>query len=291
MIPREIFRLVKRIEIQTTRLVDTVFAGQYQSAFKGEGIEFAEVREYIPGDDIKTIDWNVTARAGFPHVKLFHEERELSVFFAVDVSSSLHFGSQTRLKSEVAAELCSVLAFSAINNNDKIGLILISDQVEKMIPLKKGKQHVLRVVREILTFKEYNKKTKLSTGLDTIGKVLTKRNVLFVISDFMDKSFKRSLSVLNKKHDVIAINLYDPFEYELPDKGLVEFSDLETKKRLFVNMSDKRFRKNFKKIAIENKLERDKYFLSQGIDKIDIDVSKPYIKPLLAFFKKRENRI
>ena len=290
MIPREIFKQVKHIEIRTTRLVNTMFGGQYESVFKGQGIEFAEVREYYPGDDIRSIDWNVTARTGNPFIKVFHEERELTVIFAVDVSSSFHFGSGEKLKSEIAAELCALLAFSAVQNNDKIGLLIFSDKVEKYIPIKKGKQHVLRVVREILYYEPESKGTDLRLGIETLNRMLTRRAVIFLISDFIDEGYEKPLKILARYHDVIAINIFDPRERDMPDVGFIALEDAETGKSVFINTKSHNFRDRYRKKALENKNTADSFFKSKAIDKIDIDITKSYIKPLRAFFQMREKR-
>ena len=290
MIPREIFKQVKHIEIRTTRLVNTMFGGQYESVFKGHGIEFAEVREYYPGDDIRSIDWNVTARTGNPYVKVFHEERELTVIFAVDVSSSFHFGSGEKLKSEIAAELCALLAFSAVKNNDKVGLLIFSDKIEKYIPINKGTQHVLRVVREILYYEPESKGTNLRLGIETLNTILTRRAVIFLISDFFDIEYEQPLKILARYHDVIAINIFDPRERIIPSVGYIELEDAETGKTLLINTKNNDFRKRYNQSAIENKNKADSFFKSKGIDKIDIDITKSYVKPLRAFFQMRAKR-
>ena len=290
MIPREIFKQVKHIEIRTTHLVDTMFGGQYESVFKGQGIEFAEVREYIPGDDIRAIDWNVTARTGNPYIKIFHEERELTVIFVVDVSSSFHFGSGEKLKSEIAAELCALLAFSAVKNNDKIGLLIFSDKIEKYIPMKKGKQHVLRVVREILYYKPENKGTNLRLGLETLNRILLHKAVIFLISDFIDVGYEKPLKILARNHDVIAINIFDPRERVIPSVGYLELEDAETGKTMSVNTKDSSFLERYQQEARNSKNEMDAMFNSNGIDKIDIDVTRSYVKPLRTFFKMRSKR-
>ncbi|MBU1862585.1 MAG: DUF58 domain-containing protein [Candidatus Omnitrophica bacterium] len=290
MIPKGIIKQIKYIEIRTTQLVDAMFGGQYESAFKGHGMEFAEVREYYPGDDIRSIDWNVTARTGFPHVKVFHDERELTVFFAVDVSSSFLFGSEQKLKSEIAAELCAVLAFSAIRNNDKIGLLMFSDTIEKYIPIKKGKQHVLRVVRDILYHKVEHKGTNLQLGFETLNNVLTRKAVVFVISDFIDKDYELSLKILARNNDVIAINIFDPRERTMPSVGYVELEDAETGETMFLNTKSEAFREQYQKAAAENAYAKNHLFNSKGIDKIDIDITQSYVKPLRAFFESRKKR-
>jgi len=292
MIPREILKQIKKIEIRTTKLVNTTFGGQYESVFKGMGMEFAEVRNYYPGDDVRSIDWNVTARTGVPHVKVFVEERELTVIFAVDISSSFRFGSGDRLKSDVAAELTALLAFSAVRNNDKIGLLLFSDKIEKYIPIKKGKRHVLRVVREVLYYQPENKGTNLRFGFETLSKILTRNAVIFIISDFYDnEEYQRPLKILARRHDVCVINIFDPRERVLPKTGYVQLKDAETSETLFLNTTSNAFRKRYKTVAEENRNKTNTFFKSRGIDKVDIDVTQSYIKPLRAFFEMREKRI
>src|SRR3989338_10663915 len=231
MIPKEILKEVKHIEIKATRLVNDLFGGEYESVFKGRGMEFSEVREYIPGDDIRTIDWNVTARSQHPFVKKFIEERELTVVFVVDRSQSLLFGSQGKLKSTVAAEIAGLLAFSATKNNDKVGLLINTDRIEKFVPPKKGKSHVLRVVREILYFKPAASRTNLRVALEHLYRILTRSAVIFVISDFMDAGFEKALKILHQKHDLIAIQIRDPREQSIPACGWIELEDAETGER------------------------------------------------------------
>ncbi len=290
MIPKEIYKQVKNIEIRTTRLVDSTFGGQYESVFKGHGIEFSEVREYYPGDDIRTIDWNVTARTGDPYVKIFHEERELTVIFAVDVSSSFHFGSGKKLKSEIAAEICALLAFSAVKNNDKIGLLIFSDKIEKNIPVKKGSKHVLRVIREILYYEPESKGTNIRLGLETLNRFLTRRAVIFLISDFFDDGYEQSLKILARYHDVIAINIFDPRERDIPSVGYIELEDPETGRTLFINTNNSKFRERYKQNAAQYIQKADSFFKSKGIDKIDININESYVKPLRNFFQIREKR-
>lgn len=290
MIPKEILKQVRRIEIRTTRLVNDLFGGEYQSVFKGQGIEFADVREYVPGDDIRTIDWNVTARSQHPFVKKFVEERELTVVFVVDMSGSQFFGTQGRFKSEVAAEITALLAFSAVRNKDKIGLLIASDQVEKYIPVKKGRTHVLRVVREILYFQPRHRGTRLQAALEYLSRVLTRTAVVFLISDFMDEGFEKPLRVMSQRHDLIAIHLWDPRERDLPPAGLIEIEDPETGNRLLADTSDPNFRGRYEALGREREEALDRLFKSFGIDRVGIDISQPYAEPLMKFFRARERR-
>lgn len=291
MIPKEIFKKVKHIEIRTTRLVNDLFGGEYQSVFKGQGIEFADVREYVPGDDIRTIDWNVTARSQHPFVKKFVEEREMTVMFVVDMSGSEYFGSGLRLKSEVAAEITALLAFSAVKNNDKIGMLIITDEVEKYVPPKKGKSHVLRVVREILYYKPKRLLTRLQSALQYLHNVLTRTAVVFIISDFIDEGYEKALKILNKRHDVIAIRLKDRREEELPSIGLVEFQDRETGQMVLVDTSLQTLRSSYAKQSKEREAKLDKLFKTLRVDKIDISAESSYVEPLIKFFKLREKRL
>jgi len=290
MIPKEILKKVRQIEIRTGRLVNDVFAGEYESIFKGRGMEFHEVREYVPGDDIRSIDWNVTARAGHPYVKKFIEERELTVIIMADVSGSGSFGTRNKMKIELMAEIGAVLSFSAIKNNDKIGLLLFTDKVEKFIPPKKGRPHVLRVIRELLYYKPESKKTSINSALEYLGKVLKKRAVVFLISDFMDSDYERLLRILNKRHDVIGVSISDPREKDLTDIGLVEFEDAETGEGLFLDTGDDLLKKELAKKMVSFTDARKKAFKSMGIDSVDITTDKPYIEPLILFFKARAKR-
>ena len=247
MIPKKIFQKVKRIEIKTRGLVNDLFGGEYHSIFKGRGMTFSEVREYNPGDDIRLIDWNVTARTGSPFIKVFEEERELTVFLLVDISSSGEFGTRSQLKKDYIAEIASVLGFSAIKNNDKVGLILFSDVVEKYIIPKKGKTHVLRVVRELLYTDPIGSKTSIRQALDYLLKVAKRKCVVFLLSDFLDDNYISSLKVVNKKHDCVAIQILDPAELEFPDLGLVKVEDPETGEMLWVDTSSKEMMQQLKK--------------------------------------------
>ncbi|MFA5388155.1 MAG: DUF58 domain-containing protein [Candidatus Omnitrophota bacterium] len=290
MIPKEILKKVRQIEIMTGRLVNDVFAGEYESVFKGRGMEFHEVREYVPGDDIRSIDWNVTARTGHPYVKKFVEERELTVIIMADISGSGGFGTRNKMKTELMAEIGAVLSLSAIKNNDKIGLLLFTDKVEKFIPPQKGRPHVLRVIRELLYYKPGSRKTSINSALEYLGRVLNKRSVVFLISDFMDSGYEKLLRIINKRHDITAISISDPAEKILPDIGLVEFEDAETGEILFVDTGDSSLKKEFAKKKDFSVDARNKAFRSIGIDSIDISTDKPYIQPLIRFFKMRARR-
>ncbi len=291
MIPKEILRQVRRIEIQTTRLVNDLFGGEYKSVFKGQGIEFADVREYVPGDDIRSIDWNVTARSQQPFVKKFVEERELTVVFLVDMSGSQFFGTSGRLKSEVAAEITALLAFSAVRNKDKVGLLIATDQVEKYTPIKKGRTHVLRVVREILYFKPKHRATNLQVALDYLNRVLTRTAVVFLISDFMDPGFEKSLRIMSRRHDLIALHLWDPKERQLPPVGLIEMEDPESGERVLADTSDSDFSTAYEKSAQTREDNLDHLFKSLGVDRVVIDISQSYSEPLMRFFRLREKRL
>ncbi len=291
MIPKEILKKVKRIEIATRGLVNEVFSGEYHSVFKGRGMEFAEVREYQMGDDIRNIDWNVTARAGHPYIKVFDEERELTVMLLVDVSSSGNFGTASQMKGEVAAELCAVLAFSAIKNNDKVGLIIFSDKIEKFIPPRKGKQHVLRVIREILYFKPEDSKTDLNVSLEYLSRVIKRRSIVFLVSDFLTEGYEKSLQVANKKHDIIAINIIDPREVELPNVGFIELEDAETGETVIVDTASPSIRGSFYSQSKEERDKREKFFKSIGVDNINIKTDQSYVEPITRFFRMRAKRM
>ncbi len=287
----EIIKKVRKIEIHTTKLVNDLFGGEYQSVFKGQGIEFADVREYIPGDDIRSIDWNVTARSDKAFIKKYIEERELTVLFAVDMSGSQCFGSVAKLKSEIAAEITALLSFSAVKNHDKTGLLIFSDEVEKFVPVKKGRTHVLRVVREILGYQPKKKGTHIQSAVQFLSRILTRTAVIFVISDFMDSDFEKGLKVLSQKHDVIAIHVHDPIETQLPTAGLVELYDNETGRTALIDTSSKRVRNAFEKTEITRLDRLDSIFKKLGIDRIMISSAESYVEPLIRFFKKREGRV
>jgi len=296
MIPKEILEKILRIDITTNRLVTDVFAGAYHSVFKGRGMEFDEVREYQPGDDIRSIDWNVTARTGFPHIKKYVEERELTVMILVDASASVHFASVNQLKNKLAAEIAAILAFAAIRNNDKVGLLMFTDEVELYIPPKKGKSHVLRVIREILYFKPKGKATSLPKTLEYLAKVLRRRATVFVISDFVsshadDAPMTKALRIANQHHDLIAVTLTDPREINLPDCGLVEVMDAETGKRTVIDTSHERLRQEYHSRAASGLKKRTRMFDGIGIDHIDITTDVPYNKALVSFFAQRRRRL
>ena len=291
MIPKEILKKVKRIEIATRGLVNEVFSGEYHSVFKGRGMEFAEVREYQIGDDIRSIDWNVTARSGHPYVKVFDEERELTVMLLVDVSSSGNFGTTSQMKGEVAAELCAVLAFSAIKNNDKVGLIIFSDKIEKFIPPRKGKKHVLRVIREILYFKPEDSRTDLNVALGFLSRVIKRKSIVFLISDFLTENYEKSLQIANKKHDIISIDIIDPREVEMPGVGFLELEDAETGETIVVDTSNPVIRNDFYSQSKEERESREKFFKSIGVDNIDIKTDQSYVEPITRFFRMRAKRM
>jgi uncharacterized protein (DUF58 family) len=290
MLPAELVKKIRQIQIYTSRMVSASFAGQYESVFKGRGMQFEEVREYMPGDDVRTIDWNVTARAGKPYIKRFVEEREMTVMLVVDLSASGDFGTSGKLKNELAAEFCAVLAFAAIKNNDKVGLIIFTDQIELYIPPKKGTSHVLRLIRELLHFKIPNKKTDIPLALEYLGRVIRKHATVFLVSDFIAEDFSRRLSLVNKRHDVIAVTVRDPAEKEMPKAGLIEFKDAETGKTRMIDSSSKAFGKFYRK---QNQLKAEKLsqlFRSINVDSIDIATDRPYINDLVKFFHMRHRR-
>jgi uncharacterized protein (DUF58 family) len=294
MIAREILKKVRQIEIRTNREVTDVLGGQYHSVFKGCGMEFEEVREYLPGDEVRSIDWNVTARFGHPFVKKFKEERELTVMLVVDVSASGQFGSVRQTKNELAAELAAVLAFSAIRNNDKVGLIMFTDEIELYVPPKKGRRHVLRVVREILAFQPKGRGTNLELALDYLNHIQSRRAVTFVLSDFQvgdTESVLKKLRVASKRHDVVALNLRDPREEELPAVGLVELRDAETGERTLVDTLDPTVRETFAATARAGLEALRRLLCSASVDQVEIRTDADYMLPLIKFFRMRERRI
>ncbi len=290
MIPKEIIQKVRKIEIRTRRFVNESLAGQYHSVFKGRGMEFSEVREYTPGDDIRIIDWNVTSRFGHPYVKRFVEERELTVVLMVDLSGSTDFGTLERMKIELATEICALLAFSAIRNNDRVGLLLFTDFVEKFIPPKKGRQHVLRLIRELLYFKPKSRGTDLSASLQYMHSAIKKRSVVFIISDFISRDFDKVLKVVSKKHDIIAISVSDPREQVLPNVGLMRFEDSENAAIHLLDTSKEYVRKEFEKLASRRRESLKSLFRNIGIDQIDVQTDRPYDKALIGFFRERARR-
>ena len=294
MISKEVLKKVRQIEIKTSSIVNSVLSGAYHSSFKGRGMEFAEVREYVPGDEIRDIDWNVTARHGSPFVKKFTEERELTVVLVVDASSSGDFGSQGEMKGEVRATISALLAFSAIKNNDRVGLLIFTSQVEMFIPPQKGKKHVLRVIRELLYFKPREKGTDLSGALEYLNKILKRRAVVFVISDFATGDFERPIKLLARRHDGVAITVWDPREKEIPDVGFIELEDAETGEIILVDTSDEEFRKTFKKEAAKESSLLKRLFRRLRIDFVEILIQPKYddtIHPLLEYFRKRSAKI
>ena len=286
----ELLKKVRKIEIKTKGLSKNIFSGEYQTAFKGKGMAFSEVREYLPGDDVRTIDWNVTARYNNPYIKVFQEERETTVILLIDLSGSSDFGTQSQLKREIATEISAVLSFSAINNNDKIGVIFFSDKIEKFIPPKKGKSHILRIIRELITFQPSSKKTNIEVALKYFNSVIKKRAICFIISDFMDDNFEKSLKIAKNKHDIIGLNINDEREKNLVNVGMIKVIDSETGIIRWIDTSDTRnrniFNYNHKKQAEDLK----NIFSSSGVDFININTGQDYIKPLMNFFKKRGNK-
>ena len=286
----ELLKKVRKIEIKTKGLSNHIFSGEYHTAFKGKGMAFSEVREYQPGDDVRSIDWNVTARYNSPFVKVFEEEREMTVILLIDVSGSSDFGTQTQLKREVATEIAAVLAFSAINNNDKIGVIFFSDKIEKFIPPKKGKSHILRIIRELITFESESKKTNIEVALKYFNNVIKKRAVCFILSDFMDTNFDKSLKIARNKHDIVALRIHDDREEILPNVGLLKVEDAESGEMRWVDSSNKKVRTNYNNNYREFEKELKQNLQSSGVDHIDIKTGKDYIKPLMNFFKNRGKR-
>lgn len=283
----ELLKKVRKIEIKTRGLSKQIFAGEYHSAFKGRGMAFSEVREYQYGDDIRNIDWNVTARFNSPFIKIFEEERELTVMLLIDVSGSGDFGSQELFKKEQITEIAAVLSFSAIQNNDKIGVIFFSDKIEKFIPPKKGRTHTLRIIRELLEFKPESTRTNIAEALRYFTNAIKKRSTAFIISDFMDSGFDDALKIANNKHDVVALRVYDVREQELPNVGLIRMNDAETGNARWVDTSNKRIREAFKKNRLKKDAELNDLFLKSGVDKAIIRTDQDYVKPLINLFKRR----
>ena len=295
---KEILKKVRQVEIRTNRLVNDALAGQYHSVFKGSGMNFDAVREYVRGDELKRIDWNVTARAGTPFVKEFTEERELTIMLLVDVSGSGEFGSGKQSKRELVAELASVLAFSATKNNDKVGLILFTDEVELYIPPRKGRSHVLRVIREILFFEPKRIGTNIENAMDFVSRVLSRRAVTFLISDFcfqgdqskVLESFRKKLQITNKRHDAIAVAVNDPREEELPNIGFITIEDAETGEQVELNTGSRAVREQYNKVATEQRSELKRAIKSAGVDMLEISTNQPYIVALKQFFSNRKGR-
>ncbi|MCF8368316.1 MAG: DUF58 domain-containing protein [Bacteroidales bacterium] len=287
---KEIFKKVRKIEIKTRGLSNQIFSGHYHSSFKGKGMAFSEVREYQYGDDIRSIDWNVTARFNHPFVKIFEEERELTVMLLIDVSGSNEFGTQSQLKEEQMTEIAAVLAFSAIQNNDKVGVIFFSDKIEKFIPPKKGTSHILRIIRELVDFKPESQKTSVSEGLRYLTNAIKKRCTAFIISDFMDRDFENAINIASRKHDLVALRIFDKREAELPNIGLTKLFNKETGKKSWVDTSNRKVRENYNRWWHNHEEYLNKLFLKSGVDSAHISTDQDYVKPLVGLFKKREAR-
>ncbi|OJV42530.1 MAG: hypothetical protein BGO29_11670 [Bacteroidales bacterium 36-12] len=283
----DILKKVRKIEIKTRGLSNHIFAGEYHSAFKGRGMTFSEVREYQYGDDVRSIDWNVTARFGHPYIKIFEEERELTVMLLIDVSGSRVFGTVSQMKMDVFTEIAATLAFSTIQNNDKVGVIFFSDKIEKFIPPKKGRKHVLHIIREMITFKPENNQTDISEALRYFTNAIKKRSTAFVISDFIDSKFEKELTIANRKHDVVALQVFDIRETDLPDVGLIKLKDAETGKRIWVDTADKKLRTSYRHHWGENQIELQRVFTKSGVDSVSMSTSDDYVKTLLKLFKMR----
>jgi uncharacterized protein (DUF58 family) len=283
----ELLKKVRKIEIKTRGLSSQIFSGEYHSAFKGRGMAFSEVREYIPGDDVRTIDWNVTARFNSPYVKVFEEERELNVVLLVDVSASGNFGTQKQSKQDLITELCAVIAFSATTNNDKIGVIFFSDKIEKFIPPKKGKTHILRIIRELIQFEPQNKGTDVTQALKFLTNAIKKRSIAFVISDFIDKDFSDAVKIANKKHDIVALRIFDRAETQIPKIGLIKLKDNETGKIKWVDTSSANFQKEIKIQYLKKEGQLKDTFSRAGVDYAKISTEEGYIKPLMNLLKRR----
>ncbi len=291
MLPRELLRRVRRIEIATNRAVNTQLAGGYHSVFRGQGMSFEEVRPYAPGDDIRAIDWNVSARTGKPFIKVFSEERELTVWLLIDASASTRFASRGRLKSHVAAELAALIAFSAIKNNDRVGVMLFTDRVERMIPPRKGRSHVLRVIRDVLAWQAHGTRTNLAAALETIHRVSRRRAVVFVLSDFLDGNYDRALAIASKRNDVIPIVLTDPLDNRLPDVGLMLAEDPETGERAFIDTASPAVRAAFEKRASDHANRTRDLFRRLALDAVFTTGAEDHVAPLVALFQRRAKRL
>jgi uncharacterized protein (DUF58 family) len=283
----ELLKKVRKIEIKTRGLSNQIFSGQYHSAFKGRGMAFSEVREYSIGDDIRSIDWNVTARTGIPFVKVFEEERELTVMMLVDVSGSGDFGSRQMQKRQMMTEICAVISFSALQNNDKVGVIFFSDRIEKFIPPKKGKSHILRIIRELIDFTPESKGTDIGGALRYLTNAVKKRSIAFLISDLIGTGYNDPLKIASRKHDLVAIRVHDPLEAELPDVGLLPLTDAETGQLVWVNTSDAQVRTRIKAEALRAEDEMRSALRRSGVDMADVRTDGSYVKPLMNLFKRR----
>ena len=290
-VPREVLRQVKLIELRTRGLVNTLFSGEYQSVFKGQGMEFAEVREYTPGDEYRAIDWNVSARMGHPYVKKYSEERELTVLFAVDLSGSEQFGTRGRFKAEVAAEIAAVVAMAAIKNNDRVGLLLFTDRIEKFVPPKKGRKHALRLIRDLLAFEATGRGTDLTTALNYVGQLLRHRSIVFLISDFFDEGFEHALKVISRHHDLVAVTVSDPRELSLPDVGYLQLVDAESDARVVFDSGSRSVREQFEHLVAEDEGKLRRMLRRLSIDHIDVRTDRSYVGPLFAFFRARAHKL
>lgn len=290
MLPSELYSQVKRLEIETNRILNSTFAGEYNSAFKGTGVEFEEVRPYMEGDDVRFIDWNVTAKSNQPFVKIFREERELSIFLIIDRSASMVFGSTTETKQALLIKITALLALVSLKNNDRVGLMIFTDQIEKIILPKKGRKHVLRIIEEILAFSPKNAKTNLAEPLELIAKLHLKKSVLFLISDFKNFKYTRALEIVAQKHDLVPIILKDPLETKFPGNLMIRFEDLETQECRLINTGDRPFQTKLTQLAQAQDKALQHYFWGQAIDCIQLETGKPYISTLVNYFKRRTQR-
>lgn len=296
---RDVLRQVRQIELRTRGLVTSIFGGEYQSVFRGQGMEFSEVREYEPGDDVRNIDWNVTARTGHPYVKKHVEERELTLLLVVDLSGSEQFGTRGRFKAELAAELAAVLALSAVRNNDRVGLLIFSDHVEHVVPPRKGRRHALRLIRDLLAFRPRGRGTDIPGALDYAARLLAHRGIIFLLSDFARRAdagaadgarWEKTLRLVSRRHDVVAVSISDPAELDLPDVGIVALEDPETGELAFVDTGRTDVHDHFSAVLTRERLETRRLFRRLGVDEIEVRTDQPYVKPLLAFFDRRERQ-
>ena len=285
-----LLKKVRKIEIKSKGLSNHIFAGEYHTAFKGTGMAFSEVREYQSGDDIRSIDWNVTARYNTPYVKIFEEEREMTVMLLIDVSASGDFGTNKQYKKDLATEIAAVLAFSAIKNNDKVGIIFFSDRIEKFIIPKKGKSHILRIIREIVSLEPDSKGTDVAMALEYFNSVIKRRSICFILSDFTSAPFSKPLKIASKKHDIVGVRIHDKRESEMPNIGLVPMQDMETDKLVYVDTSNKEIRLNYSKTRSQKIKNLNKTFETNGVDLVQISTGEDYVKPLVNFFKRRGKR-
>lgn len=290
MISKEILSKIRKLEIHTKGLVNNIFGGEYQSAFKGRGMEFSEVREYTFGDDVRQIDWNVTARSSQPYIKVFEEEREQTLMLCVDISPSGFFGSRSQTKMELAIEICAVLAFSAIKNGDKVGMVLFSDQIEKVIPPKKGRTHVLRLIRELYATEPQGSNTKIAEALSYVNRLLNRRAIIVLASDFQDDSFEKQHRITARKHDLVNLVINDKLEQELPDIGVVPLQDAETGRQVIVDTSSPKVREAYRRRVDDQRNSLNNYFLKNKMDSIDVFTNESYIRPLINFFQRRSSR-